>query len=280
MTAREAWSAMPISAALDASRPAILILGETVEAADLAAALQARADCRAVTRRDLAAPVADQITSPDGFVAFLRSSDIRLLVNAANAYDTGLNEQCLAAARILDLPLLRLMRPAWQRDPLDSWIDVATVTAAADICRWYGKRIFVTLGEFDLTPFAGNDRAHFIIRLPAAPARPLDLAHHDLIIGQGPFAWLEERRLMMEQHVDLLVSRNIGGLDSYAKIDVARDLAIPVVMITRPATSLQPSAENIDQALTWISAWRQSEAAQIAASRRNGEQKATTADSE
>jgi precorrin-6A/cobalt-precorrin-6A reductase len=226
------------------------------------------------------------MASIDAFTSFLQGSSIGLIVNAANPYDAAVSERISAAAMAAGRQHLRLMRPAWQRDQLDSWIDVASVAAAADICRWYGKRILITLGESDLAPFAGNDRCHFIVRLPAAPETPLKLAHHDLIIGRGPFAWIDERRLMMEQQIDLLVSRNIGGLDSYAKIDVARDLAIPVVMISRPAQpvgptpSLQPSPETVAQALDWIEAWRRGEHDQTVDNFRTGEHSAISADSE
>lgn len=271
---------MPISSTPRTPGPRILLLGDTLEAAALTGVLRGRSDYGLLTTSDLDAGQAAALASVTGLAEILRHNDIRLIVNAANPYDSDLSDRALAASVTVNLPILRLMRPAWKRDPLDSWIDVASVSAAADICRWYGKRIMVTLGESDLSPFAGNDRCHFIIRLPAKPATPLDLARHDLIIGRGPFAWLEERRLMMEQQIDLLVSRNIGGLDSYAKIDVARDLAIPVVMISRPVATLQASVENIDQAQTWLDAWRQAEAGQMPDNRRTGEQKATTAESE
>lgn len=240
-------------------KPTILLLGDTGEADELAEALRSQGDCRLMRPGAIIPAAVAQLGSIDGFTALLREMDIRLVINAASPYDTAQCDRALAATTAADRPLLRLSRPAWHRDPLDSWIDVASAGAAADICRWYGKRIMITLGESDLTPFAGNDRCHFIVRLPAAPAIPLDLAHYDLIIGTGPFAWLDERRLMMEQQIDLLVSRNVGGLDSYAKIDVARDLAIPVVMISRPSQPLQSSADSVAQALIWIDAWRQAE---------------------
>jgi precorrin-6A/cobalt-precorrin-6A reductase len=260
--------------------PRILLLGDTIEADALAELLRRRDDCDLLTSSDLDAAATAGLASVSGLADMLRDQDIRLIINAANPYDADLSDRALAASVAVNLPILRLMRPAWKRDPLDSWIDVASVSAAADICRWYGKRILLTLSESDLSSFAGNDRCHFIVRLPQKPATSLDLAHHDLIVGRGPFAWLEERRLMMEQHIDLLVSRNIGGLESYAKIDVARDLAIPVVMITRPTATLQASVENIDQAQTWLDAWRQAEAGQMLDNRRTGEQKATTTESE
>src|SRR6185369_1800336 len=187
MTAREGWWAMPISPnpdpALALPDLGILLLGDTIEADDLAAALTDRAGCQLV--RDRAAGFATGLASTEAFAETLKARGIRLVVNATNPYDVALSDRALTAAVAADRPILRLMRPAWQRDPLDAWIDVGSVTAAADICRWYGKRILVTLGESDLSPFAGNDRCHFIVRLPVKPAAPLNLNRHDLIIGQG-----------------------------------------------------------------------------------------------
>jgi precorrin-6A/cobalt-precorrin-6A reductase len=240
---------MPVS-----PTPEILLLGDTSEAEDLARLL-AHNDC-AVQRPSAFGLTSNDLSDIKQFETLLSDRAIRLVVNAAGPYEEELSNSALAAARAAEAQVLRVMRPAWKRDPLDSWIDVPSVAAAADICRWHGKRILVTLSEADLTAFAGNNRCHFIIRLPNQPTQPLPLANCDLIVGRGPFPWLDERRLMMEQQIDLIVSRNNGGLDAYAKIDVARDLAIPVVMISRPPSPVQPQVETVAQALTWIEAWR------------------------
>jgi len=215
--------------------------------------------CRLSRLRDLHI-AAEDLADTARLTARLSDRPVKLVVNATDPYDSGLSDCALAATNAADIPLLRVLRPAWKRDPLDSWIDVASVGAAADICRWHGKRVLVTLAEADLVAFTGNDRCHFVIRLPAKPVQPLPLDHHDLIIGHDPLPWLDERRLMMEQQIDLIVCRNSGGLDAYAKIDVARDLAIPVVMIGRPPSPTQPQVETIGQALTWINAWLQTQA--------------------
>jgi precorrin-6A/cobalt-precorrin-6A reductase len=283
---------MPISPNPDSSAnpnitgPNILLLGDTIEAEALAEALRAQPDCRLLLQQDMSTADCARMADIDDFASLLQGSTIKLVVNAANPYEAAFGDRVSAAAAAAGRQILRLMRPAWQRDQLDSWIDVTSVAAAADICRWYGKRILITLGESDLAPFAGNDRCHFIVRLPIAPETPLKLAHHDLIVGRGPFAWIDERRLMMEQQIDLLVSRNIGGLDSYAKIDVARDLAIPVVMISRPTQpssptpSLQPSSETVAQAMAWIEAWQRGDHHPAVDNLRTGEHRAISADSE
>lgn len=243
------------SSALETSSGAeILLLGETGEAAELAAALQAVDGCKLCRPHDLDIAAPD-LTNAARLAERLSNRPIKLLVNAADPYDAGLNDCVLTAANAADIQFLRVLRPAWKRDPLDSWIDVASVGAAADICRWHGKRVLVALAETDLAAFAGNDRCHFIVRLPQPSKQSLALTHHDVIIGRDPFPWLDERRLMMEQQIDLIVCRNSGGLDAYAKIDVARDLAIPVVMIGRPPSPTQPQVDTIGQALTWIDAW-------------------------
>lgn len=250
---------MPVSSSPDVSSGlGILLLGETGEAAELAVALQSVDGYKLSRPRDLDI-AAEELADTAGLTVRLSNRPIELVVNATDPYDAGLSDSVLAAANAADIPLLRVLRPAWKRDSLDSWIDVASVSAAADISRWHGKRVLITLAEADLAAFAGNDRCHFVARLPTQPRQPLPLAHHDLIIGRDPFPWLDERRLMMEQQIDLIICRNSGGLDAYAKIDVARDLAIPVVMIGRPPAATQPQVETIGQALTWIEAWRRTQ---------------------
>jgi precorrin-6A/cobalt-precorrin-6A reductase len=245
----EVLSGLQVSPRLD-----ILLLGETGEAAELAAALHAVDGYRLSRPRDLDIAAQDLVNAAN-LTERLSKLPVKLVVNAADPYEASFNDCALTAANAADIQFLRVLRPAWRRDPLDSWIDVTSAGAAADICRWHGKRVLVTLAEADLAAFAGNDRCHFIIRLPQQPVRPLAIDCHDLIIGRDPFPWLDERRLMMEQQVDLVVCRNSGGLDAYAKIDVARDLAIPVVMIGRPPSPAQPQVDTIGQALTWIDAW-------------------------
>ena len=252
------------------SQPRILLLGGTGEANQLAARLHEVTDLPVVT--SLAGRTRSP-TLPDGEVRiggfggiagltdYLHRHDIGLIINATHPYAAQMSENARAAATAADVSLLRLLRPAWRRDPLDIWIEVGSTAAAADICKWHGQRILLSLGGSDLAPFAKNARSHFIIRMIDPPKEKPSLDRYELILGKGPFSWIDERRLMMEHAIDLIVSKNSGGLATYAKIDVARDLAVPVIMIDRPAIAKQPGcpvADNIDQALTWVAAWAKS----------------------
>ena len=62
-----------------------------------------------------------------------------------------------------------------------------------------------------------------------------------------------ERALMQRHRIEALVTKNSGGEAVYAKIAVARELGLPVVMIERPQENDVETAASVDAALDWIS---------------------------
>jgi precorrin-6A/cobalt-precorrin-6A reductase len=58
-----------------------------------------------------------------------------------------------------------------------------------------------------------------------------------LVLGRGPLELDDEIELMERFAIDLLVSKASGGSATEAKIEAARTLGIPVVMVKRPAVS-------------------------------------------
>jgi precorrin-6A/cobalt-precorrin-6A reductase len=77
-----------------------------------------------------------------------------------------------------------------------------------------------------------------------------------VILARGPFALADEERLMREEGIELLVTKNSGGAATYPKIEAARRLGVTVIVV-RPR--LQPNAEtatDLSTALAWIKAHR------------------------
>lgn len=259
----------------------LLILGGTGEALALARAIAAAMPDLAVTT-SLAGRTRDPVLPPgevrvggfggvEGLVRSLDQNEVALLINATHPFAAEMSAHALEAHRMTGVPLLRLLRPGWTKRPGDSWIPAPDVKAAAEICRWLGKRIFLSLGAKDLGAFAGLANPHFLVRLVDAP-ETLPLAHYDLIAARGPFTVADERALIEQRGIDLIVTKNSGGGATYAKIEVARELGIPVVMIRRPEIALNPQSdtvESVEAALDWI-------VDQTARSRRTGERNATT----
>ncbi len=244
------------------ARQRLLILGGTTEAADLAARLDGddrfdvTSSLAGVTRRP--APLAGMVRrggfgGPDGLTAYLRDERFDRVVDATHPFARKISIHAAAACRELGIPLLRLERPAWQRHADDHWIEVTDMAAAAALLPTLGQRVFLTGGRKDLASFAALDGIWFLVRLIEAPAEPLPLDRHQLILARGPFEIDDELRLLRQHKIDAIVAKNSGGAATYAKIGAARVLGLPVVMITRPTRIADAtSVTDVAGALAWL----------------------------
>ena len=126
------------------------------------------------------------------------------------------------------------------------------MAAAAEMIPTLGRRAFLSLGTRALEHFAGLRDTWFLVRLIDAPEEALPLDQAELILGRGPFDAASEQQLLKQHRIDLLVTRASGGEATKGKIDAARALDIPVIMLRRPAPPPGDTVETIDAALDWL----------------------------
>jgi precorrin-6A/cobalt-precorrin-6A reductase len=248
----------------------LLILGGTTEAAALARAL---AEARGVEANgwDVTTSLAGRTRAPaalpgavriggfggiDGLAAYLRAERIDRVIDATHPFAATMSAHAVAACASLGLPLLRIERPAWMPGPDDRWIDVADADEAAD---WLatalpaGPAVLLTLGRQDVAPFRRCAGLHFVLRSIEPPA-PQDLPADCLLLTErGPFTLDGERTLIADHDIRAVVAKNAGGDATAAKLAAAREAAIPVVMIRRPALPAASAVADIAGALDWLS---------------------------
>ncbi|MNE89683.1 Precorrin-6A reductase [compost metagenome] len=70
--------------------------------------------------------------------------------------------------------------------------------------------------------------------------------------ARGPFELDEEIAMLRDNHIDVIVCKNSGGAAAYGKIEAARRLSIPVVMIDRPPHPCAVTVPDIEAVLTTI----------------------------
>jgi precorrin-6A/cobalt-precorrin-6A reductase len=61
--------------------------------------------------------------------------------------------------------------------------------------------------------------------------------------------------LLAEHHIGLIVAKNSGGEATYAKVEAARRMGLPIVMIERPAIALDPRSQavaSVEDVMTWV----------------------------
>jgi precorrin-6A/cobalt-precorrin-6A reductase len=241
----------------------VLILGGTREAFQLAErldALQAIAFISSLAgrTREPRLPKGEVRTGgfggAEGLARYLRDARITHLVNATHPFAAQISTNAVAAAESAGVPLLRLLRPPWRAQPGDRWIAARNAAEAADVCWREGGRIFLTLGSGELDAFAEVHNAHFLVRMVDA-LDTLPLHDHRVILARGPFSLEDELALLSEHRIGLVVAKNSGGDATYAKIEAARRMRLPVIMIDRPPIALDPrspAVASVEQVVAWV----------------------------
>jgi precorrin-6A/cobalt-precorrin-6A reductase len=110
-------------------------------------------------------------------------------------------------------------------------------------------RAFLALGRNELAPFAAAPQHFYLIRSVDPVEPPLAVPQAVYLTGRGPFDEADERRLLAEHRIDVIVAKNSGGAATYGKIAAARALGLPVIVLARPARPQGPAAASVEEAL-------------------------------
>jgi len=254
--------------AVPGARPRLLILGGTAEAIALARRAAASFDVTtslAGTTENPARPPGRVRIGGFGGAAglgrYLDENAIDLLIDATHPFAARMQANAAEGCALAGVPRCRLLRPAWQRHADDRWIEVDDIAQAAAAIRSPGRRVFLALGARDLPCFAPLTDHWFLVRGVSPPAQPI--ANGLFLQARGPFTLGDERRLLVEHRIEVVVSRQSGGEGARAKVDAARALGLPVVMIRRPPAPPPPIVDTVAAAIAWLD--RQSAVRPIAA---------------
>jgi len=244
----------------------LLLLAGTTEARALADALQ-RDPTIALTvslagRTTVPLPLAGTLRSggfggASGLQRWLVEDRTDLVIDATHPYAAQMETNICAACTALGLPLLGLERPAWERLPGDRWTEVASLAEAVDLIGSAPCCVLITTGRSGLEALESQPQHLYLIRSIEAPEPPLALPNAHYLSARGPFSYADELALMRDYGVEWLVSKNSGGAATYAKIEAARRLSLPVAMIARPHLARDcETAPDPEAALHWIAKWR------------------------
>lgn len=241
----------------------LLILGGTGEARQLAARLSELGDPALEVITSLAgrtrAPIVPAgvlrrggFGGVDGLSQFLTQKGVDIVIDATHPYAAQISANAAAACEALNVPLLRIDRPAWTPQSGDRWHRVPDADHAARLLPQLGRRALVTIGAQGLAPFAALRDVKLVIRLIELPDPSLSFGMAVILRQRGPFSIEEERALFHQHCISVLVTKNAGGGDTAPKLAAAREAGIPVIMIDRPPTPAGPSVDTADAALDWL----------------------------
>ncbi|MCW4629477.1 MULTISPECIES: precorrin-6A/cobalt-precorrin-6A reductase [Marinomonas] len=224
----------------------ILLLGGTADARHLADALHKeglsviyslaglvrvpKVDCQLVV---------GGFTQFGGLAQYLTDHNIGAILDVTHPYAQTMSSKAVIAAKEVGIPCWRFHRPAWQQEEGDRWQDYqdeADLLAQLAGCR----RPLLSAGQMSeallecILQLPSVER--IVWRTAVEPKFSLPDNIH-WIKAIGPFALEDERQLLVDHGIDVIVSKNSGGAATYSKLEAARELSIPVLLHARPLLS-------------------------------------------
>jgi precorrin-6A/cobalt-precorrin-6A reductase len=187
-----------------------------------------------------------------GLADYIREQGVTHVVDATHPFAAEMSRHAVEACAATGIPLLALERAPWVRATDDNWTEVADVDAAVAALPEKHGRVFLAIGRQHLAPFAAKPQHAYTLRFVDAPDGALPLPDAEVIVSRGPFTLQSDRELMRSRGIEFLVARNSGGAGARAKIDAARELGLPVIMIERPALPQRPCVESVEEVLAWL----------------------------
>jgi precorrin-6A/cobalt-precorrin-6A reductase len=219
----------------------ILLLAGTAEARALSHALReaglpAIASLSGATRAPAPLPLPTRrggFGGEEGFRAFLRTAGIDAVIDATHPFAARITARTAAVCAALGLPCLRLERPGWHPGPGDRWIRIDSEEEAARHVP-PGATVLLATGRQSLGRFAGLAGRRVLLRVIDPPEGPFPWPGGDFLQGRPPFDAAAEEALFRRHRIDWLVAKDSGGEGGRAKLDAARALGLPVLMLRRP----------------------------------------------
>ncbi|WP_036034937.1 cobalt-precorrin-6A reductase, partial [Bradyrhizobium yuanmingense] len=186
-----------------------------------------------------------------GLADYIRAAGITHVIDATHPFAAEMSRNAVDACTQTGTPLLALERAPWIKASADTWIEVTDVDTAVSALPDAPANVFLAIGRQHIAPFAAKPQHAYTLRFVDPPEASLPFAA-DVIVSRGPFTLHSELAMMRTRGIAWIVARNSGGDGARAKIDAARMLGLPVIMISRPELPERQRVESVTDVMQWL----------------------------
>jgi len=238
----------------------VLLLAGTAEARALAARLARHrriavlASLAGETRAPLPLGVPTRVGGfggAAGQAAFIQHGRFDAVVDATHPFARTMPRRSEALCARLGLPYLRLLRPGWRAGPGDRWHLVGAERDVAEAAP-PGARLFLATGRKSLALMGNLAGRAVVCRVVDPPSAPFPWSEGAWRSARPPFTLEAEIAALRETKADFLVAKDAGGAAGRRKLEAARALDLPVILIRRPAPPGGARAASVPAALSWL----------------------------
>lgn len=188
-----------------------------------------------------------------GLQQYVIDNEISHIVDVTHPFAAKMSNKIAQVSVALSLPAIRFHRPQWKKNKSDQWIEVVQWDELIKKIAHH-QSLFITAGQIEQTVLDQLARQSNQILLRTAMPVKIDLADNiTWIKAIGPFQLEDEKQLLKQYKIDAIVSKNSGGDSTYAKIQAAAEVQIPVYQFKRPdLKQLQYQCDNQQSCLAFL----------------------------
>ena len=186
----------------------------------------------------------------NGLINYLQKAKIDIVIDATHPFADKIAANAAESCDRIGIPRIKFCRPAWKKNGI-SWISSSDYVDTVKKLKSMGERIFLSIGTNKLETFSILSNKWFLVRTIDKPILPIPLRNYRILIDRGPFKEIQEHALLTKFSIDVLVSKNSGGVPA-AKLHAAYKLGIPIIMIEEPSPPAGKVANTIDKTLEWL----------------------------
>ena len=238
----------------------ILILGGTTEARQLGTMLNAKKLKATISFSGVIPNISEQAIpkiyggfgGAKGLAEYISKESITHLVDATHPFSKNISENAIIAAKSTGVHFVALERKEWSEEPGDKWIKVKDFHDAQRIIDEPSQRIFLAIGRKELSHFREHTQHFYLLRVIDGSPLNFSPQKSQVIIDKGPYTFKNDKKLLLKYNITKIITKNSGGIGARAKIDAARELQIPIVMIERPQIHSRKVIRETKSVFNWI----------------------------
>lgn len=186
----------------------------------------------------------------EGFLRFLKDNKITAVLDATHPFANHISHRTARLCKSRGLPFCQYLRPKWSPETGDIWHDIEDETEVAALAT-KGDTIFLATGRQTLYRYENLSHCRLICRQIDPPESDFPFPNGAFLVGRPPFSIDDEIALFRRLNVDWLVVKNAGGEAPRSKLNAARVLGLPVIMIKRPQQPDCMRVTTVQDAIKW-----------------------------
>lgn len=213
---------------------------------------------------DLASKVAKKIElkkmDVDYMIKFMKKNNINLVIDSTHPYAIEVSKNAIEVSEFLEIEYIRYERKSLLDDlDYEKVIKVKSVEEAYKKANEIGSNIFLGTGSKTIKQFTKNlQNKNLVVRvLPTSEVikmcEDVGLNADNIIAMKGPFSEVINEQMYKHYKIDLVITKESGVEGGFLeKINAAKNLNIPVVVIVREQIDYKKVVNEIDNIKNFI----------------------------